>query len=424
MSCFQLPKVLCTEMESLIRKFWWGQRGEQAKMSWVGWKTLCLSKMRGGMGFRDLHAFNMALLAKQGWRLLHNPGFMVYKVYKAKYFPTGNLLHSHIGHNPSYAWRSIWNALEIVRQGSRWRVGDGISINIWEDRWLPSPSTYKVISPTVDIGDTSQVSSLIDPNTRTWRVERLQDFFLPPDVRTIIGIPLGHIPTADKRVWIGNNTGIFTVKSAYHISLNIHMSNDQGESSTGDPFRVLWKTIWGLELPSKIRIFAWRACKKGLPAMEVLKNRGLNVNPVCMRCERESESISHAIWACKKLRGLWELSGLSDLLAGSGRDLCEITFLMVDQGLTEQLEFFWTMAWYIWWNCNKRVHGDQYATDQELFRQAKQFYDEVKQLRQQPRDPQAVRKDKWEAPGEGLFKINTDGATFAGERGAGLGVVI
>ena len=181
--------------------------------------------------------------------------------------------------------------------------------------------------------------------------------------------------------------GIFTMKSAYHISLNIQMPNDQGESSTGDPFRVLWKTIWRLKLPSKIRIFAWRACKKGLPSMEVLKNRGLNVNPVCMRCERESESISHAIWACKKLRGLWALSGLSDLLSGLGRDLCEITFLMVDQGLTEQLESFWTMAWYIWWDRNKRVHGDQYETDQELFRQAQQFYDEVKQLRQQSRDP-------------------------------------
>ncbi len=166
MSCFQLPKVLCTEMESLIRKFWWGQRGDEAKMSWVGWKTLCLSKIKGGM--RDLHAFSMALLAKQGWRLLHNLESMVYKVYKAKYFPTGNLLQSHIGHNPSYAWRCIWNALEIVQQGSQWRVGDGISINIWEDRWLPSPSTYKMISPTVDIGDTPQVSSFIDPNTRTW----------------------------------------------------------------------------------------------------------------------------------------------------------------------------------------------------------------------------------------------------------------
>ncbi len=46
-------------MEGLIRRFWLGQRGDETKMSWVGWKSLCMSKIRGGMGFQDLHAFNL-----------------------------------------------------------------------------------------------------------------------------------------------------------------------------------------------------------------------------------------------------------------------------------------------------------------------------------------------------------------------------
>ena len=62
MSCFQLPKTLCKDLENLMRNFWWGQRVEENKISWVSWKKMCKSKFHGGMGFRNIQAFNLAML--------------------------------------------------------------------------------------------------------------------------------------------------------------------------------------------------------------------------------------------------------------------------------------------------------------------------------------------------------------------------
>ena len=41
MSCFKLPLTLCSDIEALIRNFWWGQKGNQRKIHWSKWKTLC-----------------------------------------------------------------------------------------------------------------------------------------------------------------------------------------------------------------------------------------------------------------------------------------------------------------------------------------------------------------------------------------------
>ena len=51
MSCFQLPKGLCEEIEGLMRRFWWGQRQQENRIALVSWKSMCKSRLNGGMGF-------------------------------------------------------------------------------------------------------------------------------------------------------------------------------------------------------------------------------------------------------------------------------------------------------------------------------------------------------------------------------------
>jgi hypothetical protein len=75
---FKLPKGLCDHITSMVRKFWWGSKNGERKLAWVAWDDMTMPKYRGGLGSRDIEIFNLALLARQVWKILNEPGSCSY----------------------------------------------------------------------------------------------------------------------------------------------------------------------------------------------------------------------------------------------------------------------------------------------------------------------------------------------------------
>ena len=152
------------------------------------------------MGFKKIKQFNMALLAKQGWRLQTKPNSLVYHVLKARYFPHSNFIHATIGNNPSYTWWSILATQSIVREGLRWRVGNGRDIRIWEDKWLPTTPTHKVCTPRSFLDPDTRVCELIKPESDSQNSEVIDALFYPYEVEVIKGLPLSSRFQSDKLI--------------------------------------------------------------------------------------------------------------------------------------------------------------------------------------------------------------------------------
>ncbi|CAN0875633.1 Transposon TX1 uncharacterized 149 kDa protein [Linum grandiflorum] len=62
MNVFLLPITLLEEIERMINSYWWGTKGSGGGgIAWMRWERLCVRKDFGGMGFKDLYGFNLAM---------------------------------------------------------------------------------------------------------------------------------------------------------------------------------------------------------------------------------------------------------------------------------------------------------------------------------------------------------------------------
>ena len=99
------------------------------------------------MGFKEIEKFNDALLAKQVWCMMHNLDSLCYKVFKVRFFPNCFILEANECKVGSYTWKSILSARDVVRKGMVWRVRNGQSVCIREDKWLPNQVCKTMMIP-------------------------------------------------------------------------------------------------------------------------------------------------------------------------------------------------------------------------------------------------------------------------------------
>lgn len=128
-----------------------------------------------------------------------------------------DFLTASLGHNPSFTWRSIFRARDLLAEGLVWLVGSGQDIRIWKDKWLPTPTTFALMSPVNTLPEFASVANLICKQDRRWNGPLIDSIFLDYEAKTIKAIPLSLVVHPDKLIWSSTANGQFTVRSTYHL---------------------------------------------------------------------------------------------------------------------------------------------------------------------------------------------------------------
>ncbi|XP_019153861.1 PREDICTED: uncharacterized protein LOC109150406 [Ipomoea nil] len=301
MSVFLLHISVCTAIERTMNRYWWDS-GTDKRIHWKAWDKLCIPKKYGGLGFKDLRAFNLAMLGKQAWRMLTKPESIVARVYKARYFPKGSFFDAQIGNNPSFCWRSIMAAKSIVCSGVRRRIGNGESTLIWAHPWLQDDHDPMVQTEMSAQLQEARVAGLIDQQTGTWDPSILTDLFQPNDVENIMKIPVSP-GYDDTWYWHGDLRGMYSVKNGYRRIVGNHQNNNGTFAE--------WLNFWKLKIPPKWKMFIWRAISDILPTTTNLLIKRVDVDPHCAMCGILQEHTMHALVLCDFAKNTWEQSNLT-----------------------------------------------------------------------------------------------------------------
>ncbi|KAL0310472.1 UNVERIFIED_CONTAM: putative mitochondrial protein [Sesamum calycinum] len=384
--CFCLPASLIKEIQSMIANFWW-HSGDTKKIHWLNWHKLSKQKLHGGLGFRDLQAFNLAMLAKQLWRIISNLDSLLSRVLRARYFPHGQVLEASVGRNPSFTWRSILASQHVVRGGFRWCIGNG---RIVRDHGL-------------------------EPHSNSLH-------FWPEEADLIIKIVLSLSNGDDFFCWHHMANGKFSIRRAYHVARDLVDQTQPCTSSFGSP---VWKSIWNAKVPRKVQVFGWRLAQNALPTGVNLNHRMQEDSFACPLCHAEKEDTEHAFLRCPYARQVWNLFQLRwALVSDSSTDSCAWMERLAKGIGYEEFDLFLIICWAIWWNRNRTLMEHITLLPDELIKFAFHYLQTYRQVHASPEYITfASAPARWSSPGTNWVKINFDGAIFQSTMELGIGVV-
>jgi hypothetical protein len=303
MSSFLLPRSISTSLDIIFKNFWWGfPINKSRNLSLKSWNSICTPKVEGGLGFRKMHDFNLALIAKLGWKLLSNSDCLWVKQLQKKYIKYIDFLSSPATHTASWLWKRIQRIKPFISAGACLRASRFSSSPIWTSNWIPTLPSFKP-TPKFPLNRTFpslQIMDLINYDNLSWKTSSIHALFDTISANEILKLSISSDPDA-QYIWTPSTSGQFSTSSVYRL-----ISADRFASSSVSS--TFWKSIWKLNLNDRLRLFLWKIAWNILPTKERLGQLFPISDTHCPLCNMAKDSLHHLFFDCFFARVVWRLS--------------------------------------------------------------------------------------------------------------------
>ena len=366
------------------------------------------------------------MLARQAWRLLIFPDTLCARVLRAKYYVGKTILEASAKAGISYTWRSILKGANLLKEGIVWRIGNGTSVNIWSDPWIPRDISRWIITPRRG-SLLLMVAELINPITGTWDEQLVKETFWDEDANIILALPISQ-DIDDFPAWHPYPKGVFSVKSAYTLGIRIrdHHNGADASTSNGEASCFDWKRVWRMNVANKVKVFVWQLAHNSLQVKKNIARRGVKLDTLCPICQRFDEDMGHLFLKCKTMRLCWLLLNLEEVRVSflqlrTGRDMLEKIWTLQDEIQQKIILLLWC-----WWSArNKANAGERMKSAQEVVSDVFYHMNAWNSANHQKNHSSKLSGSQtWKAPPDDFYKINCDGSFLPGMCRGGWGFVI